>query len=113
MHEMSIAQGIVDIVKEEMAKADASLLRSVRLNIGMMSAIVPDALAFGFEVITTGTDLEGARLIMDMVPVQGHCIQCKHQFEVQDYAFSCPACESGEIEIVSGQDLSIVEIEVD
>ena len=113
MHEMSIAQSLIEVVKEEMLKHDAKSLRSVRLNIGQMSAIVPDSLSFCFNVIITGTQFEGARLIMDIIPLRGTCHRCKSEFEIKDYAFVCPSCDSSEIETIAGQDLTIVEMEVD
>ena len=113
MHEMSIAQSLIEVVKEEMLKHDARTLRSVRLNIGKMSAIVPDSLSFCFTVITTGTELEGARLIMDVIPLRGFCNECKKEFEIKEYAFVCPFCNSSDINTISGQDLTIVEMEVD
>ena len=113
MHEMSIAQSLIEVIKEEMQKHDAKALRSVRLNIGEMTAVVPDALSFCFEVATTGTELEGVRLIMDIIPLKGFCHKCKSEFEIKDYTFICPSCLSTKIEIIAGQDLSIVEIEVD
>ena len=113
MHEMSIAQSLVDIIREEMKKADARRLRTVRLNIGQMTAIVPDSLSFCFEVITTETELQGARLIMDIIPLMGYCRKCGEEFEIKEYDFSCPGCGGHEIETIGGQDLSIVEIEVD
>ncbi len=113
MHEMSIAQSLIDVVKEEMVKHEAKTLRSVRLDIGEMSAIVPDALSFCFEVAVTGTELEGARLIMDVIPVKGLCHECKSEFEVKDYTFVCPSCSNTKIETIAGQNLSIVEIEVE
>lgn len=112
MHEMSIAQSLIEIIEEEMQKYDARILRSVRLNIGQMSAIVPNALSFCFEVITAGTELEGARLIMDIIPLKGYCHACEGEFEIKDYTFICPACGSTKIETIEGQNLSIVEIEV-
>jgi len=113
MHEMSIAQGLLDIIKEEMEKHHATVLRSVRLNIGQLSAIVPESLSFCFEVMTTGTELEGARLDMEIIPLRGICRACKREFEIENYAFMCPHCHSRDIETVSGQELSIVEMEVD
>jgi len=113
LHEMSIAQGVIEIVQDEMTKNNATVLRSVRLNIGALSAIVPESLSFCFEVAVTGTDLEGARLIMDVVPLMGYCHKCEKEFEIDDYAFSCPACKSSKIDTISGQDLAIIEIEVD
>ena len=113
MHEMSIAQGMIDIIREEMQKYDAKTLRSVRLSIGKMSAIVPDALSFSFEVITAGTEMEGARLIMDIIPLKAHCYACEKEFEIENYVFACPVCKGTKFKTISGQDLSIREIEVD
>jgi hydrogenase nickel incorporation protein HypA/HybF len=113
VHEMSIAQSLIDILREEMLTHNAKTLRSVRLNIGQMSAIVPDALSFCFQIITGGTELEGARLIMDIIPLMGYCNECEKEFEIKDYAFLCPSCGSTKINTIGGQDLSIVEIEVD
>ena len=113
MHEMSIAQSVIDIIKEEMLKHKAKVLKTVRLNIGQMSAIVPDDLSFCLEVITAGTEMEGAKLLMDMVPLRGICRECESIFEIENYVFACPSCGSTKIKTISGQDLSIVEIEVD
>ena len=113
MHEMSIAMSVMDILRDEMARHNAATLRSVRLNIGRMSAIVPESLSFCFNVITEGTDMEGAQLIMDIIPLVGYCAPCDREFEIEDYAFSCPSCGNKKIDTLSGQDLSIVEIEVE
>jgi len=113
MHEMSIAQSLIEIIQEEMARNQAKTLRSVRLHVGEMSAIVPDSLSFCFEVITAGTDMEGARLMMDIIPLEGRCLSCGEAFRIKDYVFLCPFCGGSEVETVSGQELSIVEIEVE
>lgn len=113
MHEMSIAQSLIEIVKEEMAKHDARKLRSIRLNIGEMSTIVPEALSFCFEVITDGTELEGARLITEVIPLMGMCHSCGMEFDIEDFTFVCPSCGGSKVEATAGQDLTILEIEVD
>ncbi len=113
MHEMSIAQSIIEILREEMRKCDAEALKSIRLKIGRMSAVVPDSLSFCFELITEGTDMEGAELIMDIIPLTGLCDSCGTEFEIEDYAFECPACGSKKIDTIAGRELSIVEIEVE
>jgi len=113
MHEMSIAQSLVEIIKEEMAKNGANVLRSVRLNIGQLTAIVPESLSFCFEIMTAGTEMEGAKLIMDIIPLVGYCKACDREFKIDNYAFSCPYCDSTDIKTISGEELSIVEIEVE
>jgi hydrogenase nickel incorporation protein HypA/HybF len=113
MHEMSIAQSMLDIVKEEMVRHNATALRSVRVHIGQLSAIVPESLAFCFEVMVAGSDLEGARLITEVIPLRGTCLDCSESFQIENYAFECPHCGSADIKTIAGQDLSIVEMEVD
>lgn len=113
MHEMSIAHSLIEIIREEMVKHQANALKSVRLHIGQMSAIVPESLCFCFEIMTSGTDLEGAKLIMDIIPLRGRCRDCEKEFEIPDYAFLCPHCASRDIDPIAGKDLSIVEMEVD
>ena len=63
--------------------------------------------------MASGTEMEGAKLIMDIIPLKGTCRECKHTFEIQNYTFKCPECGSTEIDTIAGQDLSIVEMEVD
>jgi hydrogenase nickel incorporation protein HypA/HybF len=113
MHEMSIAQSLIEILREEMGRHGAQHLRSVRLRVGEMSAVVPESLSFSFEVITSGTPLEGARLVIETVPPEGRCAECGEQFEIKDYVFLCPVCGGARVETVAGQELALVDMEVD
>lgn len=113
MHEMSVAQSLIEIIREEMDRHGAKHLRAVRLQVGEMSAVVPQLLAFSFDVITSGTPLEGARLMIETVPPEGRCAECGKQFEIRDYVFLCPACGGSQIETLAGQELSLADMEVD
>ncbi len=112
MHEMSIAQSLVEIIQEEMIAHQAKKLKSVRLQVGQMSAVVPDSLSFCFEIVTADTSLAGAELIMEVIPLKARCRACGRSFVVQGHVFACPECDSGQIDVTQGQELSIVEIEV-
>ncbi|MBN1847025.1 MAG: hydrogenase maturation nickel metallochaperone HypA [Deltaproteobacteria bacterium] len=98
------------IIKEEMAKHDVHVLKSVKLEIGKLSAVVPASLLFCFSIMTKGTNLEGAELIMEMIPLKATCTVCGETFEIIDHTFICPHCESRDIETIAGQELTIVEI---
>ena len=113
MHEMSIAHSLIEIVKEEMTKNDVHTLKAVRVHVGQMSAVVPESLSFCFEIMIAGTELEGAKLLMEIIPVEGFCKDCERAFEIQDYVFLCPQCGSRNIQTIAGRDLSIVEMEVE
>jgi hydrogenase nickel incorporation protein HypA/HybF len=109
---MSIAQSLIAIIREEMARNQVTVLSSVRLHIGRLTAIVPAALSFCFEVATSGTDLEGAKLDMEIIPLTGTCRDCRKAFQIEDFNFKCPDCGGTDIRTTSGQELSIVEMEV-
>jgi hydrogenase nickel incorporation protein HypA/HybF len=113
MHEMSIVQGLIAIVKEEMDKSGAARLRSVRVKIGEMSGILPDALKNCFEIITAGNEMNEALLNIDISPLTGYCRRCEMEFKITDYRFTCPECGKADIEVVSGREMTIVEIEVE
>ena len=82
MHEMSIAQNMINIIQEEMRKRHSNTLKSVHLRVGTMSAVVPDSLSFCFDLITKGTDFEEAELIIDIIPLMGFCKECTNEFEI-------------------------------
>ena len=104
MHEMSIVQSLISIVKDEMIKNDATRLRSIRLRIGEMSGIIPEALKTCFEVLTAKSDMKGAVLKMDIAPLIGYCKKCDKEFKIIDYKFLCPECDASDIDIISGRD---------
>ena len=113
MHELAIAESIVDIVIK--AKVDQHLdgIRAVGVRIGALTDVVPEALEFGFEAIIKDTDLEGCDLKIERIPPRGDCLTCERQIEVEDFIFICPHCGSRDLNITQGQELEIAFIEVD
>ncbi|MBT8342224.1 MAG: hydrogenase maturation nickel metallochaperone HypA [Desulfatitalea sp.] len=110
---MAITQSLVDIIAEEMRAHRAGKLLNVRVQIGQMTAVVPDALRFCFDILTQHTPMAGAELIVEWVPVQARCESCERTFEVKDHAFVCPVCGRSAAATSAGRELSIVEIEVE
>ena len=113
MHELSLAQNIIAIVREEMEKHQAKVLTSLRLAVGKMSGVVPDSLTFCLELITRDTDLQGVEVVIDVIPLCCACRDCKEEFEISQFTATCPHCGSHDITMISGRELSIVELEVD
>ncbi len=112
MHELAIANSIVNTVLDEAKRQNFRSVTCVGLRIGALTDIVPEALEFGFSAITQGTLLEGASLKIENVPVKGSCRGCGEIFEVNGFVFVCPGCESTDIAVEQGQELDIVYIEV-
>ncbi|GBG56864.1 putative hydrogenase nickel incorporation protein HypA [Sporomusaceae bacterium FL31] len=113
MHEMAIAQSILDIVLQTAADHGATRVNTIKLLIGEMTQIVPQSLEFGFTTLAAGTIAQHASLQIKIVPAQGKCNQCGYQFHIQCFMFSCPDCHSISIEILSGRELLVDALEVE
>ncbi|MDH6677147.1 hydrogenase nickel incorporation protein HypA/HybF [Rhodococcus sp. LBL1] len=108
MHEMAITQSVVDAVCE---RAAGRSVHSIRLQVGRLCAVVPDAMQFCFELVTEGTVAEGARLDIEEPPGRAHCRGCGQDFPLNDLVLLCP-CGSADVEILSGRELRIMSMEV-
>lgn len=108
MHEMAITQSVVDAVCE---RAGDRSVHSIRLQVGRLCAVVPDAMQFCFELVTEGTVAEGARLDIEEPPGRAHCRGCGTDFSLQDLILLCP-CGSADVEVLSGRELRIMSMEV-
>lgn len=114
MHELAIAQSIVDAVEARAVECHAAHVKGVRLKIGEASGIVGDSLAFSFEMLTgTIPLLTGARLLIDSVPHRARCRHCDREFAIANYIAQCPTCQEWSTDVVSGTELQIVEMEIE
>jgi hydrogenase nickel incorporation protein HypA/HybF len=113
MHEMSVAQNIVEIVRQYVPPAQAPEVTAVRVRLGSLSGIVADSLEFCFGALVADTDLQRARLDIERVPTVCECRECGGRFEPEALIFFCPSCGGGSSQLVSGADLQVVHVELD
>lgn len=113
MHEMSVALAVIDQVETAAAQTrDVTAVRSVRLRVGELAGVVPDSLAFCFELACAGTLLEGAELVTEPVPGRARCTPCAHEWAVgMPPRLTCPECGGAEVELLSGRELQIAEVD--
>ena len=112
MHELAMAQNIFDIVRRAVPEEQTAAVRLVKMKLGRLSGVVADSLEFCFSVIISDTNLRGAQLLIEYVTTAAVCRDCSHRFPVEEYVFACPACRSSNIDLVSGTELEITEIEL-
>ncbi|MBC8440439.1 MAG: hydrogenase maturation nickel metallochaperone HypA [Deltaproteobacteria bacterium] len=113
MHEMGIAQQLVQIALDSIPKEiENPRVEKVNLKIGRLAAVVEHSLTFCFEIITKDTHLEGARLNIDFIAVMVHCKSCDNIWEVTGPAFKCPFCEDGDVEMLTGREIEITSLEL-
>ena len=108
MHELAITQSVVDAVVE---KLDGASIRTLTLEIGRLSGVVPDSVRFCFDLVASGTSLEGAALEIVEPPGAGTCRTCGEEFTMVDVFPLCP-CGSADVEITAGRQLKIMSVEV-
>jgi hydrogenase nickel incorporation protein HypA/HybF len=113
VHELSIAESLIEQVETAVRADGAARVTSVRLRIGALAAIDADALRFGFDVAAAGTLLEGAALDIELVPVIVYCPACDAESELPGIqSFRCPRCGRLTAEVRAGRELLIDSVEV-
>jgi hydrogenase nickel incorporation protein HypA/HybF len=113
MHEMSIAQSVLEIVNDTLQQNPGSKLKKVVVKVGELVAVVPDSLQFCYQALTTDSPLEGSELVIEVIPVAASCQDCGKEFKVDSFFFVCPHCESAQVKVLSGQELQVSELEVE
>jgi hydrogenase nickel incorporation protein HypA/HybF len=109
MHELAITQSVVDLVAE---RTTGRRVVAVRVRVGTLSGVVPDSLAFCFDLATAGTALAGARLDIEETPGRVACRTCGSEQELPDALLLC-ACGSADVEVLAGADLRVVSVELE
>lgn len=108
MHELAIAESVVDTVTERLPGATVTC---VRLEIGALSGVVPDSIRFCFDLATEGTGLAGARLEITEPAARCRCRACGAEFQPDSPIVLCP-CGSPDVAVLAGEELKIVSVQV-
>jgi hydrogenase nickel incorporation protein HypA/HybF len=108
VHELAITESIVSSVSEHVGKAK---VMRIRLVVGNLSGVVPEAVRFCFDVCAAGTPLEGARLEVEEVVGRARCRSCERELVLRDPIPLC-GCGSADLLVLSGQELKIQEVEL-
>jgi hydrogenase nickel incorporation protein HypA/HybF len=113
MHELSIANSLVEIATEHAQNAGADRIHSITLRLGALSCVHKSALEFSFQLVSEGTISEGALLKFIDQPVVVYCKKCDDEIELPGIqVFRCPQCETPSADIRAGKELDIECIEV-
>ena len=109
MHELALARAILATAAE---RAEGGRVVTVEVSVGALRQVVPDTLAFNFEVLARGSACDGATLEQRLVPARLRC-QCGAEWELDEPSFLCPVCEGGCTEVIRGQELRVESIEIE
>lgn len=109
MHEFSISNAIAKVALEHAGDRD---VRSVQVRLGALRQVVPEALTFCWEIVSRCPRLEGSRLEIEQIPGVVECADCQTRTTLSAFSLACPACGSGLVTVISGEEFLVTSIEV-
>jgi hydrogenase nickel incorporation protein HypA/HybF len=112
MHELSIAEALVESVGQELRGRPPAKVLTVHIRIGALRLVVPETLETCFEAATRGTPLAGAHLDIEQVVAKARCLQCGAEFDIADQWFECPFCHTPGGRLRTGREMDLVGIEL-
>lgn len=112
MHEASIMQSALDSATEELHKAGGHCITRMKMRVGVLSGVVPEALEFAFAALKTATPAADAELKIEMAPAYFRCLDCKTTVERIEMTFVCPTCDGAMIVDHGGRQLELTQLEL-
>ncbi|HAW27392.1 MAG TPA: hypothetical protein DCY03_04625 [Planctomycetaceae bacterium] len=110
MHERSLVQNLLKQVRQIVFDQGGGRVSEICVEAGEMSGVEPLLFASAFEEMVADVFSSECRLKRELVPVTAVCTHCQHQFEVAEFQFHCPECQSGSVEIIQGDRLQLMSI---
>ncbi len=111
MHEMSIAENLMDQILQIAADNNAKQIVTVEVVCGEMQQVVPEALLLAFDTVKAGTPAADATLTIREQSLQAKCRSCGHEFSPAIDNFLCPHCEDADVELIAGDQIILQSME--
>jgi hydrogenase nickel incorporation protein HypA/HybF len=113
MHEMSLCEGVLQVLEEHARSQGFHRVKRVWLEIGALAGVDAQAMRFGFDAVMKGTLAQGARLEIIDLPGEAWCMPCRKSVSVQARFDPCPECGSYQLQVTGGDEMRIKELEVE
>ncbi|MBT3206002.1 MAG: hydrogenase maturation nickel metallochaperone HypA [Gammaproteobacteria bacterium] len=113
MHEMSLCEGVLQVLEAESVKQGFSRVKNVWLEIGDLSGVEIEAMLFSFDAVTRDSLADGATLNIINIPGTAWCMKCSKNVIVKQRFDECPDCGSYQLQVTSGDEMKIKELEVE
>jgi hydrogenase nickel incorporation protein HypA/HybF len=112
MHEFSLMQSTLELAAQQMRAAGATQMHRLKLRVGKLSGVVPEALRFAFESLQPNSFAGGAKLEIEEMPAVCWCPGCAAEFETADLNYECPRCHQPSGDLRRGLELELASLEI-
>jgi len=109
MHELSLAEHLRDILEEESRRQGFGRVHAVRLRVGRLSCVEPEAMRFCFQEVMRGSLAEGAVLEIHQVDGKGYCRRCERESDMPGLDHLCPGCQ-GPLQVTEGMEIHVEDL---
>lgn len=113
MHEMSLCEGVLQVLEQNARTQGYARVKTVWLEIGALSGVEPEAMRFSFDVVVKDTLADGAALEIVETPAEAWCMQCANAVIVKQRFDACPDCGGYQLQVTAGDEMRIRELEVE
>ena len=112
MHEMSLAEGVLQLIEDAAREQQFEKVTVVWLEIGQLSGVEVEAMSFCFDVVTRDSIADGARLEIIALPGAGWCMKCAMTVPMTEVFGECPECGGHQLQVTGGTEMRVKELEV-
>lgn len=105
-------QSALELATQQARRAGGTRIHTLRLQVGRLSGVVPEALRFAFDSLKTGTAAADAALEIEEILPACWCPRCEAEFSVDDFVFLCPTCQQPSAEVRRGRELNVASLEI-
>ncbi len=110
VHELALCQAIAGVVRSHAGDRRVDI---VRVRVGALRQVVPESLEFCWTLVREYEDMAGAELELEVVPAVVSCRTCDQRSQIESrWSVCCPACESGDVDVVRGNELQVTSLDV-
>ena len=113
MHEMGIAQSVIDMAAAEAAQRGARAVVAVSLTVGELSGVDTESLRFCFDCLKADTMLARATLHIEYRRRRHLCPSCNSEFEAVNHDPACPLCHRVDTQWIGGDELSLTTLSLE
>jgi hydrogenase nickel incorporation protein HypA/HybF len=112
MHELALCQSVLNTLAEQARIHRFGRVTTVRIEIGALSCVSPEAIEFCFAAVTRGTLADGAGLELIRLPGKAWCLDCDATVGIGERHDACPRCGGYRLRLTQGDEMRIKDLEV-